>query len=54
MHMNKVGMDVSEPFAAKFTVERIILDKTNLDEVAGWQSEIQGPSVKKMIRDSVR
>ncbi|XP_056588193.1 solute carrier family 26 member 6 [Triplophysa dalaica] len=47
-------MDVSEPFAAKFSVERIILDKTNLDEVAGWQSEIQGPSLKKRIRNSVR
>ncbi|XP_057219123.1 solute carrier family 26 member 6 [Triplophysa rosa] len=47
-------MGVSEPSAAKFSVERIILDKTNLDEVAGWQSEIQGPSLKEKIRDSVR
>ncbi|KAA0706895.1 Solute carrier family 26 member 6 [Triplophysa tibetana] len=54
MHTNKVGMDVSEPFAAKFSVERIILDKTRLDEVAGWQSEIHEPSLKDRIRDSVR
>lgn len=54
MHMDKVGMDVSEPSGAKFSVERSILDKMNLDEVAGWQREIHEPSLKEKIRDSVR
>lgn len=52
--MNKVGMGVSEPSGAEFSVERIILDKTKLDEVAGWQNKIQGPCLKERIHDSVR
>lgn len=39
---------------AKFCVDRIILDKINLDEVAQWQNEIRGPSLKDKIRDSMR
>ncbi|XP_073731067.1 solute carrier family 26 member 6 isoform X1 [Misgurnus anguillicaudatus] len=39
---------------AKFCVDRIILDQINLDELAQWQDEIQGPSLKEKIRDSMR
>nr|XP_055044745.1 solute carrier family 26 member 6 isoform X2 [Misgurnus anguillicaudatus] len=51
MHTNMVDMSVS---GAKFCVDRIILDQINLDEVAQWQDEIQGPSLKEKIRDSMR
>lgn len=54
MHMNKADMRVSEHAGAKFCVDRIILDQINLDEVAQWQNEIQGPSLKEKMRDSMR
>ncbi|KAL1249673.1 hypothetical protein QQF64_020678 [Cirrhinus molitorella] len=52
--MNKTSMGVSDHAGTKFYVERIILDKPKLDEVAQQQTEIQQFSIKEKISDSVR
>lgn len=53
-NMKRTGMDVSEHAEAKFCVERIILDELKLEEVAQRQTEIQGPSIKEKICNSIR
>ncbi|ROL48511.1 Solute carrier family 26 member 6 [Anabarilius grahami] len=54
MNMKRTGMGVSEHAEAKFCVERIILDELKLEEVAQRQTEIQGPSIKEKICNSIR
>lgn len=54
MNMQRTGMGVSEHAGAKFCVERIILDELKLEEVAQRQTEIQGPSIKEKICNSIR
>lgn len=54
VNMNRTGKGFSEHAGAKFCVERIILDELKLEEVAQRQTEIQSPSVKQKICDSIR